>query len=332
MRLRKLSVALSSWLLLTMTMVAAGTAATPAMAATKAKTSADSTAAAGGATPGSTTESTSSTGAGQIDTSASGGAAPTSPAAPATPAHHAPITAKTPNIAYHGPVYEKTATGQIVPYTTPASTTTTAGTSGTGASASVSSAGADSLSASPGTTGTTGTTTATTGGSSPVNSPSGGGLTTGPADGPVARPELLVPGHTAHIIDGFAAAPMDAPAAVQQIIWSGNELIGLPYIYGGGHGSFISPGYDCSGTVSFALHGASLLSTPMDSTEFEGWGGKGVGTWVTIFANGGHAYMTVAGIRLDTSPANDPSGLEGPRWRPLRPENAGFVVRHPTGL
>ena len=70
----------------------------------------------------------------------------------------------------------------------------------------------------------------------------------------------------------------------------------------------------------------------MDSGEFESWGGGGVGSWVTIFANGGHAYMTVAGIRLDTSPANDPSNLPGPRWRPLRPENAGFVVRHPLGL
>jgi cell wall-associated NlpC family hydrolase len=146
------------------------------------------------------------------------------------------------------------------------------------------------------------------------------------------KPELLVPGHTAHIVNGLAAAPIDAPPAIQEIIWAGNQIVGLPYIYGGGHASFISPGYDCSGTVSYALHGANLLSTPMDSTEFMGWDSAGVGTWVTIFANGGHAYMTVAGIRLDTSPANDPSNLPGPRWRPLRPENAGFTVRHPTGL
>ena len=245
-----------------------------------------------------------------VSSPVAGGASPTAPV-PAKPAHHAPITAPTPNIAYSGPVYEKTAAGQIVPYTAPATTAPGEVSSATAASA------AD------------GTST-TTGGSSvapaaPTTPTTGAGPTT-------TVPELLVPGHTAHIVNGFAAAPMDAPVAVQQIIWAGNQIVGLPYIYGGGHASFVSPGYDCSGTVSYALHGADLLATPMDSTEFEGWQGGGIGTWVTIFANGGHAYMTVAGIRLDTSPANDPSGLQGPRWRPLRPENAGFVVRHPTGL
>jgi cell wall-associated NlpC family hydrolase len=146
------------------------------------------------------------------------------------------------------------------------------------------------------------------------------------------KPELLIPGSSARVVDGLAAAPMSAPAAVQDIIWAGNQIIGLPYIYGGGHASFISPGYDCSGTVSYALHGANLITTPMDSTEFMGWDSGGVGTWVTIFANGGHAYMTVAGLRLDTSPVDDPSDQEGPRWRPLRPANPGFTVRHPTGL
>ena len=147
-----------------------------------------------------------------------------------------------------------------------------------------------------------------------------------------SKPDLLVPGTRARFVNGLAAAPMSAPLAVQQIIWAGNQIVGLPYIYGGGHASFISPGYDCSGTVSFALHGAALLSSPEDSTEFESFGSHGAGRWVTIFANGGHAYMTVAGLRLDTSSANDPSNLQGPRWRPLRPENEGFVVRHPRGL
>jgi cell wall-associated NlpC family hydrolase len=147
-----------------------------------------------------------------------------------------------------------------------------------------------------------------------------------------AKPELLVPGATARYVKGLAAAPISAPAGVQQIIWAGNQLIGLPYIFGGGHGSFISPGYDCSGTVSFALHGDDLLPAPMDSSEFMGWGEHGVGQWVTIFSNPEHAYMTVAGLRLDTSPADDPSDREGPRWRPLRPENSGFVKRHPVGL
>ena len=164
------------------------------------------------------------------------------------------------------------------------------------------------------------------------------GKITGSTGGSVAdtstttKPELLVPGSTARYIDGLAAAPMSAPAAVQEIVWAGNQLIGLPYIYGGGHASFISPGYDCSGTVSFALHGASLISTPMDSSEFMGWGEHGVGRWVTIFTNPEHAYMTVAGLRLDTSPVDDPSNEEGPRWRPLRPGNPGFTVRHPVGF
>jgi cell wall-associated NlpC family hydrolase len=125
---------------------------------------------------------------------------------------------------------------------------------------------------------------------------------------------------------------MSAPVDVQEIIWAGDQIVGLPYIYGGGHGSFTSSGYDCSGTVSFALHGASLLTTPMDSGEFMSWGGAGVGQWVTIFTNLGHAYMTVAGLRLDTSPVDDPTNQQGPRWRPLRPGNPGFTVRHPIGL
>jgi cell wall-associated NlpC family hydrolase len=263
------------------------------------------TSVAGGAAPAST----------PVNTTVAGGAAPTAPT-PVKPAHHAPITAPTPNIAYSGPVYEKTAAGQLVPYTPPAAPATTTGEASS-ATAHTTTAGSAPAGAS-----------ATTGGS-PVTPATPATPATGPT---LSTPELLVPGHTARIIDGFAAAPMDAPPAVQQIIWAGNQIVGLPYIYGGGHASFVSPGYDCSGTVSYALHGASLLATPMDSGEFESWDGHGVGTWVTIFANGGHAYMTVAGIRLDTSPANDPSGLQGPRWRPLRPENAGFVVRHPTGL
>jgi hypothetical protein len=147
-----------------------------------------------------------------------------------------------------------------------------------------------------------------------------------------AKPELLVPGVSARVVDGLAAAPMSAPATIQEIVWTANKIIGLPYVYGGGHASFTSAGYDCSGTVSFALHGGHLLSAPMDSSEFMGWGSGGVGAWVTIFTNPGHAYMTVAGLRLDTSAADDPSNQQGPRWRPLRPQNAGFTVRHPVGL
>jgi cell wall-associated NlpC family hydrolase len=237
----------------------------------------------------------------------------TSKAPASVPAIHAPVTAKTSKVTYKGPVYEKTATGEIVPFAvpTPASTTTigTAASSTGGSVATASELAATSI---------------------PSELTLGDGMST--ATGPTARPELLVPGTTARFVDGLAAAPEGVPAAIQAIIWAGNELIGLPYIYGGGHGSFISPGYDCSGTVSYALHGADLLAAPEDSSEFEAWGAAGDGRWVTIFANGGHAYMTVAGLRLDTSPAEDPANLEGPRWRPLRQTNAGFTIRHPIGL
>ena len=235
---------------------------------------------------------------------------------PAAPLHLAPITAKTPNIAYKGPVYEKTASGEIVPYAAPAKVSTTTGTaaSSTGGIAATSSEPA----------------------ASPIAPTIPGELTVGDgmtsATGPTLRPELLVPGTTARFVDGLAAAPEGVPAVIQDVIWAGNQLIGLPYVYGGGHGAFVSAGYDCSGTVSFALHGGDLLSVPEDSSEFERWGSHGAGRWVAIFANAGHAYMTVAGLRLDTSPAEDPADLEGPRWRPLRQSNAGFVVRHPLGL
>jgi hypothetical protein len=160
------------------------------------------------------------------------------------------------------------------------------------------------------------------------------GSTGGSAVGTLAgvRPRLIVPGRLARLVDGLAAAPMEAPEAVKDIIWAGNEIIGLPYIYGGGHASWHSPGYDCSGTVSYALHGADLLPAPEDSSELEGFGAHGVGEWVSVFANPGHAYMDVAGLRLDTSAADDPSNQQGPRWRPLRHANAGYALRHPLGL
>jgi len=225
-----------------------------------------------------------------VSNARTGGASPSSSkgAKPTVPPGAAPITAKTPALAYTGPVYEKTAEGQVVPYQPPVALAAQASSTG-GSAAELPSA---------------------------------------------STPELLVPGSLAHWVEGFAAAPMSAPAAVQEIIWTANQLIGLPYIYGGGHASFasLSPGYDCSGTVSWALHGGKLLKAPEDSSELESFGAAGVGRWVTIFSNPGHAYMTVAGLRLDTSSADDPSNEQGPRWRPLRPANAGYVVRHPVGL
>jgi hypothetical protein len=158
-----------------------------------------------------------------------------------------------------------------------------------------------------------------------------GGIAAGNAvTGPL---RMLVSGNQARMVNGIAAAPAGAPPAVQNMIWQANSIIGLPYLWGGGHASFVSPaGYDCSGTVSYALHGGSELGTPMDSTQFETWGSGGRGRWVTVFANGGHAYMVIAGLRLDTSAADDPSNQQGPRWRPLRTANSGFVVRHPGGF
>jgi cell wall-associated NlpC family hydrolase len=214
-----------------------------------------------------------------------GSAKPAAPV-PAAPLHAAPVTARSPSLAYSGPVLQRTATGELVPYQ-PA-----------------------------------------------VPAGQAGGLTGGSPVGvaATAKPQLVVPGSRARYVNGLAAAPMAAPAPVQQMIWSANQIIGLPYVYGGGHASFISPGYDCSGTVSFALHGATLLATPEDSSELEAWGSHGIGRWVSIFSNPGHAYMTVAGMRLDTSAADDPSNQQGPRWRPLRQGNEGFTVRHPLGL
>jgi hypothetical protein len=145
-------------------------------------------------------------------------------------------------------------------------------------------------------------------------------------------PELTVPGTVAKIVHGYAEAPALAPPAVQQAIWSGNAIVGKPYIYGGGHQAFTASGYDCSGTVSYALHGGNLVASPLDSGEFESWGLPGRGLWISVFANGGHAYMNIAGIRLDTSSAGDPSGKQGPRWRPVRRSNRGFTVRHPLAL
>lgn len=154
-------------------------------------------------------------------------------------------------------------------------------------------------------------------------------------DGPLALTSKLtttVPGRVAKIrSDGYAAAPAGAPLAVQQAIWAGNQLIGRPYLYGGGHGSFVSDGYDCSGSVSFALHGGHLLSAPLDSDELLGWGQPGRGAWLTVYTQAGHAFLEIAGIRLDTSSAGDPGGLDGPRWRPLLASTAAYVARHPAG-
>jgi hypothetical protein len=154
-----------------------------------------------------------------------------------------------------------------------------------------------------------------------------------PSTVPLGQPQPVVPGVQAVLLpDGTAAAPADAPPQVQNAIWAANTIQTLPYKYGGGHRSFISRrGYDCSGTVSFALNAAGLLKRPLDSGSFMRWGKKGPGAWFTVYTNPGHAYAVIAGLRLDTSSAGAGGG-KGPRWRATGRPTAGYKIRHPLGF
>jgi cell wall-associated NlpC family hydrolase len=127
---------------------------------------------------------------------------------------------------------------------------------------------------------------------------------------------------------GMAQPPAGAPAAVAQVMAAGNAIAGLPYLYGGGHGSFQANAYDCSGSVSYALAAAGLVTSPLDSTGFESWGEPGPGRWITVYANAGHAYMVVAGWRFDTGAL----AADGTRWTRTPRSSGGFVARHPAGL
>jgi peptidoglycan hydrolase-like protein with peptidoglycan-binding domain len=147
------------------------------------------------------------------------------------------------------------------------------------------------------------------------------------------------PGARAQInSDGTASAPASAPAVVQRVIQAANQIINTSYCFGGGHGSFSSSCYDCSGSASFALHGGGLLSSPEDSTGLESYGAAGPGRWITVYANAGHAFLVVAGRAFDTANMggpNIPAGT-GPRWRSNPLGNLGdggsYVARHPPGL
>lgn len=150
---------------------------------------------------------------------------------------------------------------------------------------------------------------------------------------PNAADVQLVAGTKARLLaNGQAAAPADAPREVQEAVWAANRIIGMPYRYGGGHQRFEDSGYDCSGTVSYALHGADLLDGALDSSSFMKWGDAGKGEWITVYTNPGHAYVVIAGLRLDTSAAGDPRGGKGPRWRPNLRSSRGFRSRHVEGL
>jgi cell wall-associated NlpC family hydrolase len=155
--------------------------------------------------------------------------------------------------------------------------------------------------------------------------------TGGAAYGVVFQP--TVPGVVAQAVNGVAYAPDQAPDAVKQAIWAANQIVGMPYRLGGGHKlGFTDRAYDCSGTVSFAMHGAGLLAAPRDSSSFMRYGVAGKGQWITIYTNPGHAFAVIAGLRLDTSAAGDPAGGSGPRWRPNLRSTRGYRARHPLGL
>ena len=157
--------------------------------------------------------------------------------------------------------------------------------------------------------------------------PEAGPAPSGPASG---APLTTTPGERARLLaDGTAQAPASAPEAVKRVIAAGNQIARLPYRYGGGHAVLNDTAYDCSGSVSFALHGADLLDYPYNSTMLETWGEAGPGTWVTVYANAGHTFMVVAGLRYDTSGQRQ----AGTRWQPLSTRSYdGFVMRHPAGL
>jgi cell wall-associated NlpC family hydrolase len=129
--------------------------------------------------------------------------------------------------------------------------------------------------------------------------------------------------------DGTVPIPADVPEAVQRVIAGGNAIADFPYIWGGGHGSFVANGYDCSGSVSYALAAGGLLSAPLVSGDLAGWGDPGPGRWITIYANAGHTFMDVDGMWFDTA------GRSGPyasRWIVATPSLTGYAVRHPPGL
>jgi cell wall-associated NlpC family hydrolase len=168
--------------------------------------------------------------------------------------------------------------------------------------------------------------TATTAGSATVLPPSdsgGAGFVPTPADSPFVKATLDS--------TGLVDAPVDSPPAIQQVISSANEIAFKPYIFGGGHASFISAGYDCSGSVSYALHGAGLLASPLDSSQFEAYGQPGPGKWITIYTDPGHVFMDVDGIWFDTAAQSAANGND--RWSVSRisPKGGDWVVRHPAG-
>jgi hypothetical protein len=173
-------------------------------------------------------------------------------------------------------------------------------------------------------------------------SATGGVQFSDPEPAPTVDAPIVAPGAKATLLpDGTAAAPADAPPEVQAAILAANSLLDKPYKYGGGHAKVEDSGYDCSGTISYALIAAGLLKSPLDSGSFLRWGLKGRGAWITVYTNPGHAYAMIAGLRLDTSTYGVTARAartiartteRGPRWRPGKRPARGFQSRHPLGL
>ncbi len=145
-----------------------------------------------------------------------------------------------------------------------------------------------------------------------------------PQTGPV------VEGNRAIMRGGKCIAPANAPLAVKKAIWASNYLVGRPYVWGGGHGTFYDRGYDCSGSISFLLHHAGMLDQPTTSKGLKDYGEPGPGRWITIYARDGHTFAIVCGVRLDTT--GNGGRDEGPRWRRNDRGPRGFVSRHPRGM
>lgn len=148
---------------------------------------------------------------------------------------------------------------------------------------------------------------------------------------PAPAPAPAAPASEKAIVgsDGQAIAPASAPAKVKAVIAAGNRIAGKPYRYGGGHGRWEDSGYDCSGSESYALHGGGFVKSQLTSSDFESWSAAGKGTWITSYANSGHSFVVVAGLRFDTGWNN--SG-KGPRWNAQMRPSDGYVVRHPAGF
>ncbi len=156
-----------------------------------------------------------------------------------------------------------------------------------------------------------------------------------PHDSSLGRDEIFAHrrggdlGSTSILLTGIALAPPDAPAAVQGAVNAANTIVGRPYVWGGGHASFYDDSYDCSGAVSFALFGGGLIPRPLTSGDLMHWGAPGPGKWITVYANPGHTFAEIAGLRFDTVGAEQGTG---PRWHLAAASTAGFVARHPPGL